>query len=121
MENPINSLLWHAPSFKKLLEASSTLVLDFCQYGTAWRKRTRWVAWRSADLSPLRRLCSGRGGVCSRTGAHHTVLEGYDAVNKCLRTQTAAQYPTELCTQLARKMKDTCFNLRVARLSQLSG
>ena len=37
LENPVNSMHWQAPRLQRPLVSSRTLVLDFCQYGTAWR------------------------------------------------------------------------------------
>ncbi|CAK0859280.1 unnamed protein product, partial [Prorocentrum cordatum] len=52
------------------------VTLDYCQNGATFRKRTRLQAWHAGDLSPLRRVCSGRRGLCSRTNRPHVVLEG---------------------------------------------
>ena len=67
IENPHNSLLWHTKDYRILtLEFPSVreVVVDYCQFGEPWRKRTRLVTWEAeghADsyLSNLRKKCPG--------------------------------------------------------------
>ena len=60
------------PAWKALenSEAVESIVVDFCQFGTAWRKRTKFLVGNifDSDLERLRgKLCSGAPGICSRT------------------------------------------------------
>ena len=120
-ENPVGSLMWSAKPFAPLLKTADLATLDFCQFGAPWRKRTRWASWNAAALDPIARRCGGHGGICSRSGTPHVVLQGYDSARKCLRTQAAAAYPPALCSQLAKIICDIILNLRCARASELIG
>ena len=74
VENPVSSLLWQLPVYRALESSSVVRVVDFCQYGTAWRKRTRVSFWGLSTVKDFR-VCSGRG-ICSRSGYPHLQLEG---------------------------------------------
>ena len=54
LENPWRSFLWRQPRVERTLEnlRFKDVILDFCQYGTAWQKRTRL----RGDLPGLERL-----------------------------------------------------------------
>ena len=72
LENPQTSFLWDLPEIEALVNKSDCYVrvLDFCQFGTKWKKPTRFlfggIPW--SDSEPLQRRCEARGGRCSRTG-----------------------------------------------------
>lgn len=79
-ENPRSSKTWYLPEMVKLMQSSHVIdnVADFCQYGTAWRKRTRFLAAHICedDLHRIRRQCHGPPGYCCRTGRKHFQLTG---------------------------------------------
>ena len=43
IENPTSSRLWRMPEIQDLISRTNAyfIVLDFCQYGTPWRKRAK--------------------------------------------------------------------------------
>ena len=79
LENPAGSMMWCVPPLKALCaqQQSQCFVTDFCQHGARWRKRPR-----VQDSHKLTMTCSGRGGICCRTGLYHFVLKGQDPVSK---------------------------------------
>ena len=104
LENPQTSFLWDLPELQALVNRSDCYVrvLDFCQFGTKWKKPTRFlfggIPW--SDSEPLQRRCEARGGRCSRTGQKHLILEGPGPDGRPW-TRTAQPYPLELCRMLA--------------------
>ena len=77
VENPHASGLWRHPVLAPVWKWKETkqFVVDYCAYGTPWRKRTRLLAvW--ADLSQSSRRCQGSCGMCSFTGKPHVRLHG---------------------------------------------
>ena len=102
MENPAGSLIWKARRLRRLLQHPSCqrLTFDCCQFGAPWRKRTTVAAWGAIDLSRLQRRCSGRRGLCSRSGRPHVILTGHtDGVHL---TAQAAAYPPSFCREMAK-------------------
>lgn len=93
VENPDTSFLWLQPEWVSLPYSASQQFFkcDFCTYGTAWRKRTRFVT--NGSLSGARRLCQG--------GHKHLVLRGRSKVHKAPWTKIAEPYPARLCAILA--------------------
>ena len=81
-------------------------VLDQCQYGTSWRKRTRMVLGNIDELDTLKlgHMCRGSGGWCSR-GRRHTILQGSSGHGD--KTAQAAAYPRRLCTALVQALLST--------------
>ena len=79
LENSHTSRIWLAPPIKHLLSHRHVLhdFTDFCQEGTAWRKRTR-IMFAHIDLRSCFHQCRGPRGICSRTQAAHVTLEGMD-------------------------------------------
>ena len=77
LENPASSRVWKVPSVIALIASgrAELLCFDQCQYGTAWRKRTRFLVWGKLRGLILNR-CSGKGGMCSRSGRPHLQLTG---------------------------------------------
>ena len=105
IENPHAGLLWRIPEIAALYSFPNFkfAVLDQCQFGTPWRKRTRLLMGNvcSDDAYSLERMCRGhRGGICSRTGNCHVRLSGKDEHGRT-RTAVAATYPKDLCAHLA--------------------
>ena len=99
VENPGGSRLWIAPEMASLLpRAASDHMVDYCAFGTEWRKTTRLVSW----CQPLARLpprCSGKKGFCSFSGCKHVQLEGFAGGQ--FKTAAASAYPVKMCRLLA--------------------
>ena len=55
LENPSSSWLWKQPVAQRVSKRAGVqrLMLDFCAFGTPWRKRTA-ILYANADLSGLR-------------------------------------------------------------------
>jgi len=103
LENPASSKCWLLPQLQKV-EASSccTVVFtDFCQFGTLWKKRTKFLCGNldSQDVARIGRLCQGKG-ICSRTQKKHFQLSGSNHQGVPW-TRVAQLYPAQLCKQLA--------------------
>ena len=98
VENPLTSMLWLLPVPTMLLKHPEVQVVrvDFCGFGTPWKKPTRVLSWHFPVIEKLERRCSGKAGLCSFTHDHHVVLQGRDA-NGIFRTRVAQPYPTSLC------------------------
>ena len=109
LENSAQSLMWSAPPICRVLGASScqSTLLDQCQYGTRWHKRTHIAAWNCTDISSLSKLCIGKKGICSSTLRPHIVLSGKVAGSNKLWTSVAQEYPTSLCRDLAACLVDS--------------
>ena len=78
------------------------ITLDFCAFGTKWRRRTTFMAGHvySADVYALNKMrCYGRTR-CTFTNKKHMQLVGYDFAHRCSRTHRAKTYPTELAGRL---------------------
>ena len=100
VENPLTSMLWKFPVVHSLLKTSETAVVDFCQFGTPWRKRTKLVG-TLPGLESLSETCHGK--VCSRTGLTHIILQGRDPTGVFF-TKRAEPYPKPLCRAIATKI-----------------
>ena len=102
IENPAGSLMWKARRLRRLLQhpACQLLTFDSCQYGAPWRKRTTVAAWNAVDLSRLRRRCTGRRGVCSRSNRPHVILTGH--TDGTHLTAQAAAYPPLFCREVVK-------------------
>ena len=100
IENPMTSRLWVLPRMLKLLQKPGAHVVDvdFCQFGTRWRKSTKLV-FGNVPAEALEGLakCRFHGrGCCSCTGKPHLVLSG-TAPNGKFWTLIAQAYPKQLC------------------------
>ena len=105
LENPESSKLWFLPALQRLLRMSHVhaVTIDFCQYGSPWRKRTKLVFGnldRQDTLRLCHRRCAGPPGWCSRTGRRHARLSGR-APDGRPRTAVAQPYPPQLCADLS--------------------
>ena len=108
LENPATSMLWLAPPIKKLCERVSCYnhILDFCSFGTPWRKRTRFAIWNCLHLDLLLgHKCSSRKGMCDFSGNQHVRLEG--CKDGKFLTHAAQSYPKKLCQLFARIIHHT--------------
>ena len=102
--------MWDANSVKQF-------VTDFCQYGTPWRKITRFLS--NIDLSSAALLCQGPRGMCSRTHKPHEQLRGMDG--KQFRTHLAEPYPTKLANRLVACYVNYLAAKAVRKMSNLCG
>jgi len=104
IENPASSRIWHAPPIAQLALREDTCchVLDFCQFGSRHRKRTRLLSWHTGMRSELFRMCTGRKGRCSCTGKFHVILQGTDKGTSLTRTALASPYPKSFAAAAAR-------------------
>ena len=95
LENPRTSMLWEVPPLQRLLCVPTCVMnsTDFCQHGPRWRKRTGVAGWHVGTIPSLNRRCSGRKGMCSRSGLHHIILKGTDKASGLLWTVLAEPYP----------------------------
>ena len=118
LENPSTSWLWSLPGALALARLYNVrdVDVDFCAFGTPWRKRTR-LRFCHLDLSGLQEArCSGRG-ICSFSKCPHKVLEGKDAAGR-FWTHVAEPYPRGLCLELARAYKQALRNKAFRSLSK---
>ena len=95
-ENPHGSYLWHTPRWKALLAKhgqAGMLVVDYCRFGTPWRKRTRIFCPGAEGLGGQRVLC--------QDGRDHVRLSGYSHVHRRQWTRVAEAYPRALNRLLA--------------------
>ena len=102
LENPHTSRLWSSPWIAPLLsvEEFRGFVVDMCQFGAPWRKRTRVGTWLTREPGPgsslaQPHLCRGRKGICSSSGQPHIVLCG----RTCKRAES---YPESFASEFAR-------------------
>jgi hypothetical protein len=100
VENPDGSFLWLLPEFLQLGSNQSEQLcrLDYCNFGTVWRKRTRFLT--SCHLA-------GQVWWCSRD--HRNVhLKGWNKQKHCAWTRFAQTYPRALCKILATALLIDC-------------
>ena len=98
LENPDGSFLWLQPGMKRRFSCPSSLDLlrvDYCRFGTPWRKRTR-VATNCEALRGLRLLCR-----CREKGKVHIPLRGMHPLLKKPWTAVAEPYPRGFCSLVA--------------------
>ena len=97
VENPDGSWMWRQD--EKRLDWGPLLATgvvgdfrtDFCRYGTAWRKRTRFRT--STSIQGQKVFC--------KCGRKHVQLRGRCAARGCNFTKLAEPYPRSLCRILA--------------------
>ena len=102
--------MWKDPKTQQAIAGGNPIevVVDFCCFGTAWRKRTKLVFGNlgDGDLGAFlgeRRMCTGKHGKCSFSGKKHIHLQGG------ARTTRAGRYPERLCTLLAQSLASRSF------------
>ena len=106
LENPRSSRIWHLPELVRIANCkrSRFVYSDYCQFGTAWRKRTGFLCF-NCDEKLLDQLashkCTGSCGRCSRTGTRHTLLTG-SAPGGIPMTLLAQPYPPKLANLLGK-------------------
>jgi hypothetical protein len=98
LENPHASKMWFlAPLIDLMNDPDVQIVVsDFCQFGTKWRKRTRFLCGNIDynDLHRVRHMCLGKE-VCNVTGKPHFHLTG--SQHGIPWTRIAQPYPPRLC------------------------
>ena len=107
LENPRSSLMWQVPQVQqlKLKLHLYNVDLDQCQFGSLFRKPTRFLV-SDARLLTLARTCDG--------GHAHLPLKGRvrSATNEVVfLTKVAQEYPTQLCYQFAEVTHSIVFGI----------
>ena len=104
LENPGSSYLFKTPAVLDLIRLGWGFVVtcDQCQYGTRWRKRTKFLVGNICrdDCARMCRQCRAHRGICSRTGKAHWHLQG-KSDEGVHWTAIAAEYPRPLARALA--------------------
>ncbi|CAE8630360.1 unnamed protein product [Polarella glacialis] len=104
VENPFHSRCWLTQFFRdvsKSIQAHSHEV-HYCQYGTRWKKPTRFLMWGKFVELWCPKQCHSHSHKCTRTGQSHIVLSG--KVDGKYRTLLAQPYPKLLCEELIRTL-----------------
>ena len=97
--------MWKHPELHKIIALynGTEQFVDFCQYGTPWKKGTTFLTFGVKDMNLKR--CIGQRGVCSRTAEEHQVLKGKLSDNKTFWTDIAEPYPEKLCGVIAKCLR----------------
>ena len=100
IENPASSFLFKLPAFKwwaDLWLADQT-ILDYCQYGELYRKRTAIFSWAPGSKAGFMRGVAA----CCRGDHQHIHLSGWKQEGvPCRTTKGSAAYPKLLCKKWA--------------------
>jgi len=117
IENPHNSLLWRCTAYQQWIQKFNvnSVVVDYCQFGEPYRKRTRLVTYDpeflldDSFLEPLRRSCPG----CSASHSHVNLSGWRPRVEGELSpdmrpTKGTAAYPIALCREWAAAVSRAC-------------
>ena len=109
LEHPHGSFLFKTEAVENWMKSRTigSAVLDQCQFGVAWRKRTRLLCGNldMRTVAFVNRRCHAQRGYCSRTGRKHFHLEGV-APSGQKWTSLAAAYPKALGMHLAKALSD---------------
>ena len=119
IENPATSYAWDAPPMRRLTarRAVSSAKVEFCSFGTPWRKSTAFRGY-AVNLTWMDdHRCTGH--VCRYTGRKHLVLSGKVPGETRFCTAVAEPYPPKLCTRLARTFVDEAARTRAAHFSSM--
>ena len=104
LENPRMSRLWLCKPMAAIARNQfvSFNHIDFCMFGTPWKKPTGVLSC-FLDLAGCSRFqCQGcPPGQCARTGKRHFILTGVDEHGQ-FWTKRAEPYPTRFCSFIAR-------------------
>ena len=96
MENPATSWLGELPETRRFMKFKNVKLFttEFCQWGTPWRKSTKFLACHlNLDFLDNNRCTSSQ--LCKRTGRPHQREDG------TFWTSVAESYPNKLCNALA--------------------
>ena len=93
VENPVASFLWWIPEVVSISRSPGVgfWTVDFCAFGTPWRKRTRFLT--TTCLAGQKTLCPG----CLA----HQILRGRSRQHKKSWTRVAEPYPNRLSLVVA--------------------
>ena len=96
IENPLNSWMWAEPAWGgcKSRGGSWDFICDYCVFGTAWKKPTRFRT--NGQLGGQRLRCS--------RNHRHLALRGRVAGRGISATKLAEPYPRRLCVLLAQAL-----------------
>ena len=102
LENPLSSRCWNLPPMRSIMQQPDThfIHVDFCQFGTRWKKPTGLLCKYVTDLHRLCLTCQGKHGICSKTCRPHQLLTG-TGPGSIPWTLIAQPYPKKLCSQIA--------------------
>lgn len=109
LENPARSRLWLCPPVLHLMRRQHvvTQIIEFCAFGTRWRKSTKFLAvWMQLDLLQQYRCLGSRRGICKFTGVPHVPLCGLHPSGVWM-TKYAEPYPWPLVRRLATMFQNT--------------
>jgi hypothetical protein len=115
LENPRLSLLWKAPRLQSILKHCVLAKVDFCMYGTPWRKPTTLAVFNLPGVVQHLHVCHSRG-ICQRTGKRHIILEGKDE-HGCFWTKRATPYPLQFARTLADSIAEEIKHQRASRFN----
>ena len=101
------SRLWLTPGIRRLVaqKLAWIAVLDQCQYGTSYSKRTSLLVWGVPEHAFSSKLCSGANGRCSRTQKKHVHLAGQS--KGVFLTRAAQAYPQQMAQAIAEAFVDS--------------
>eukprot|EP00438_Fugacium_kawagutii_P022352 Skav233118 [mRNA] locus=scaffold1342:395006:405928:- [translate_table: standard] len=94
LENPGSSWLFRLPPWRSLMRRWPELqpwTVDYCRFGTAWRKRTKFYV--NCGIAGAMTLCQG--------GHVHQLLQGRSKKHQKSWTLVAQPYPSGVCEALA--------------------
>ena len=115
--NPERSGMWRMPEWKELSSSPESFVVDFCRFGTSWKKATRFAT--NGQLAGQKLLCQHK---CA-----HAQLRGRCKANGVLWTLLAECFPRRLNVLLAHAVAqdaghyDLHRKLDVARCAKVGG
>ena len=101
VENPFSSRIWRTRHMRLLMAAGADLHrVDFCAFGTPWKKSTGLLCSRFPSLLKIQAFCDPSCGRCKFSGKRHIILAGRDHTGQWM-TRRAQPYPFQLCAQIA--------------------
>ena len=117
MENPATSRIWLAPAVVSLARNPSSQIVstDFCQFGTPWRKRTKFLGVL-VDLTSIEKLCKRKNNLCSASQRPHMNLQGKNSEGR-FWTAVAEPYPPRLCRALALAFSEALVALKAQSMA----
>ena len=106
-ENPQNSHFWKQKEWFKVMpeDGWQDFFVDFCVFGTLWRKSTRFRTNCSLSGRKLRCRCS----------SGHIVLRGRCKAAKANWTKVAEANPPDLCRYIAESLNGDLHSLRMRK------
>ena len=118
IENPLSSWMWAQPAWSRISSRRERwdFLVDFCVFGTPWKKATRCRTNGQLGGQRLR---------CSRDHLHR-ILRGRDRETGKSLTTSAEPYPRRLCVLLAQCLCqdvgwiDNCRPFDIARCAKCS-